>query len=252
MTTVLLYSIFAAAAVSLISFVGVLTLTVREELLKKLLILFVAFSAGGLIGGAFFHLMPEALGQCGQDFLSPFIYIIVGFSLFFILERVLRWHHCHDAKCETHKHIGHLNLAGDFFHNIIDGMIIFSAFSVSPALGVPITLSIIFHEIPQEIGDFGVLLYAGFSKARALLYNFLTALSALLGVFISFFLFERVANINSFLLPFAAGGFIYIAASDLIPELHKEEKLSKAIVSFIIFFAAILLMLALKVFGAEE
>ncbi len=244
-------SIISVVVVSLISLIGVFTIGIKEKKFKEILIMFVAFSAGGLIGGAFFHLMPEAIGRRGPDFLKPFIYIIVGFCLFFILERVLRWHHCHDAECETHKHIGNLNLIGDFFHNIIDGIIIFSAFAVSPALGIPVTLSIIFHEIPQELGDFGVLLFTGYTKTQALFYNFLTALSALVGVVVSYFLFEKVENVNSFLLPFAAGGFIYIAASDLIPELHKEEKLGKAIVSFIVFFSAILLMLGLKVYGVE-
>jgi zinc and cadmium transporter len=242
----LILSIIAAGIVSLISLVGIATLAFKDRIIKTFLIFFVSFSAGGLMGGAFFHLIPEVLHECDDKFLLPFVYVIIGFSLFFILERILRWHHCHDPKCETHKHIGHINLVGDFIHNIIDGVIIFSAFSAGPALGIPVTLSIIFHEIPQEIGDFGVLLYAGFKKSKALLYNFLTALSALIGVVIGYLLFENIEDINGFLLPFAAGGFIYIAASDLIPELHKEVKLSRAVFSFIIFFSALVLMLGLK------
>ena len=200
------------------------------------------------MGGALFHLLPESLEEDG-NILTTFVYVIVGFSLFFIMERLLRWHHCHDKECKTHAHVGSLNLIGDTIHNIIDWIFIYSTFSVSPELGIPVALSIIVHEIPQEIGDFGVLLYSGFKKSKALLYNFLVALTTILGVIIGFFLLESAEGVNLFLLPFAAGGFIYIAASDLIPEIHKEPKFGKSMLSFSVFVLALVLMYLLKLIG---
>jgi len=147
-----LQSLIAAIVVSLISLVGVLVLPL-EKRFSKLLLFLVSFSAGGLLGGAFFHLLPEALEASGKN---VFIFALIGFTAFFILERVLRWRHCHEVDCENHKHLGYLNLIGDVFHNLLDGIIIVSAFSVNTSLGLTITLSIVLHEIPQEVGDFGV------------------------------------------------------------------------------------------------
>jgi zinc and cadmium transporter len=246
----LLNSLISVIIVSLISFVGIIFIFASEKTVNKILLLLVSFSAGSMMGTAFFHLIPEAL-SAESDFLFPAIYILAGFCLFFLIERILRWHHCHKVECETHKHLGQLNLIGDGIHNSLDGLVIISAFTVSPALGIPVVLSIIFHEIPQEIGDFGVLLYSGFRKTTALLYNFITALTALLGVIIGYFLLERVDSLTNFLLPFAAGGFIYIAASDLVPEIHQEKSLVKSIISFIIFLVALGVMLGFKYLGGE-
>lgn len=242
----LLYSLLAALIVGLFSFVGALSLLISGDRLNKFLIYLVSFSAGSLIGAAFFHLLPEAAGLTESP-LRIYVYALTGFSLFFVLERVLRWHHCHGGECETHKHLGWMNLIGDGFHNFIDGMVVFAAFAAGPALGVPVTLSIILHEVPQELGDFGVLIYAGFTKRRALLYNFLSACVALLGVLTAYFLYFYNELVSAFLLPFAAGGFIYIAASDLIPEIHKDERLSRAIWSYLLFIAALVFMYFMKV-----
>lgn len=242
--SILIWSIVSVVVVGLISFVGVLGLLIRQKLLHRLLLFLVALSAGSLLGGAFFHLLPESLSQ-GELPLTVFVYLIFGFSVFFVLERILRWHHCHNSDCETHKHLGWLNLFGDGIHNLIDGMIIFAAFMVGPQLGVPITLSIILHEIPQELGDFGVLIYAGFTRFKALSYNFISALVSLVGVVLAYWLNSHNIDIKNFLLPFAAGGFIYIAASDLIPELHKEEKTFNSISAFLVFIMALVLMFKL-------
>ncbi len=241
-------SIITAMIISALSLIGTATFSLKDKLLRKILIILVSFSAGSLIGSAFFHLMPEGLEKIDRP-LNLFVYVIIGLSTFFILERVIRWHHCHDKECETHKHLGYLNLIGDSVHNIIDGIIIFSAFSISPVLGIPISISIVMHELPQEIGDFGVLLYAGFNKSKALFYNFITALAVLPGVVIGYLLFNRVENINSFLLPFAAGGFIYIATSDLIPELHKQKNSRRSAIAFFFFFVALIFMYLLKVYS---
>jgi zinc and cadmium transporter len=241
----LIYSILSAAIISLISISGIIILALKDKIVNKILLLFISFSAGALLGGAFFHLLPEAIEEFGEvDKIFP--YALIGICLFFILERVLRWHHCHQVGCDTHIHLGYLNLIGDGVHNMIDGLIIISAFSVSPSLGIPVVLSVALHEIPQEIGDFGVLLYSGFKKKKALLYNFLSALTVIIGVVIGYFLLERVENMNMFLLPFAAGGFIYIAASDLIPELHREKNIKKSLISFLVFALALVFMYVIK------
>lgn len=241
----LIYSLIAAFVVGLISFSGALSLAIKADKLNKILIYLVAFSAGSLIGASFFHLLPEVLEQ--EATLNVFISVLVGFSLFFVLERILRWHHCHDAECHTHEHLGWMNLIGDGIHNLIDGMVIFAAFAGGPALGISVTLSIILHEIPQEIGDFGVLLYSGFSRRRALMYNFLSACIAIIGVVIGFLLYTVNGSISTYLLPFAAGGFIYIAASDLIPEIHKDNKASRAVISYLLFIVALVFMYFVKV-----
>ena len=244
----LTYALLSALIISFLSLIGILSLAISDKFLNKILILLVSLSAGSLMGGAFFHLIPETLTEC-RNFLSPSVYILTGFCVFFMLERILRWHHCHKIGCEIHPPLGHLNLVGDGVHNIIDGLVIIAAFTISPKLGIPVALSIAFHEIPQEIGDFGVLLYAGFKKSKALFYNFLTALSVILGVILGYFLLGRIESVNQFLLPFAAGSFIYIAASDLIPELHKEINLAKSLLIFLIFLIGLILMLGLKLLG---
>ncbi|HPA25539.1 MAG TPA: ZIP family metal transporter [bacterium] len=239
------YAIVAAIIVSLISLVGVLTLSLKEKKLEKILLMLISFSAGAMLGGAFFHLLPEAM-DFSANIEKIFIFTLIGMLVFFVLEKVLRWHHCHDTNCETHQHLGHLNLVGDAVHNLIDGIVIAAAFAVSVPLGMTVTLSITLHEIPQEISDFGVLIYAGFSRSKALLYNLYSALFALLGVLMGYFLILYIDHINLFLLPFTAGGFIYIAATDLVPEIHKENRLGRSILSFIFFVGAIVLMAVSK------
>lgn len=240
-------SIIGAVIVGLVSFTGAVSLLLRENFLHKIIIYLVAFSAGALMGGAFFHLLPEALDQ-GQNSIYVFPWLLLGFCLFYIMERLLRWHHCHSGECESHEHLGWLNIIGGGIHNIIDGMIIYAAFSVDINLGWSILLSIILHEIPQELGDFGVLIYSGFSKAKALFYNFASAIVAVIGVFIAYFISGFAPNFHYLLLPFAAGGFIYIAASDLIPELHKDNNTKRSLVNFMFFVLALVFMYAAKVY----
>ncbi len=241
----LLNSLLAAFIVGLISFSGALSLVIKVDRLKKILIYLVSFSAGSMIGAAFFHLLPEILEKT-ESIITVFVFVLSGFSLFFILERILRWHHCHDSECQTHEHLGWMNLIGDGIHNLIDGIVIFASFFSGPALGVPVTLSIILHEIPQELGDFGVLIYAGFSRKRALFYNFISAFIAIIGVLLAYFLYSYNELLSLFLIPFAAGGFIYIAASDLIPEIHKDNNSWRALISYILFILALVFMFFMK------
>jgi len=202
----------------------------------------VGFASGSLIGGAFIHLLPESLEETGQ---TVFYYVIVGIVFFFIMEKFLHWRHCHEEKCPVHT-FAYLNLIGDGIHNFIDGMLIAASFILSYDLGAATTLAVIFHEIPQEIGDFGILIYGGFTKRKALAYNFVSALAAVAGALITYYL-AYIQGIEHFLVPFAAGGFIYIAATDLMPELHKKSQAAESIFQLFAILAGIGLMSALKI-----
>lgn len=240
----LIWILLSTFVISLIAFIGILVLVLKEEILNKILLFLVAFSAGALIGGAFLHLIPEAIEEFGGEMII-FIYILLGIVLFFFIEKVLHWRHCHKGKCETHT-FAHMNLFGDGVHNFIDGLIIAASFVVDIGLGIATTAAVALHEIPQEIGDFGVLVYGGFNKIRALFLNFITALTAMIGGVIGYFLSGWIETSTMFLLPFAAGGFIYIAASDLMPEIRKETDLKKSLMYFGVFVLGIVLMLGLK------
>lgn len=223
----LLQIILANVFVSLISLIGILTLAIKEKILEKILLILVALSAGVLIGSAFFDLIPEAI-ETGKEVRSIMTIIIIGFILFYLIEKILHWRHCHQDNCDIHA-FARMNLVGDGVHNFIDGMILAAAFLTSPSLGIITTLAVTLHEIPQEIGDFGVLVHGGFKKNKALYLNLLTALTAVAGGIISYFLAGEIEGITGFLLPFAAGGFIYISASDLLPEIKKELEIKKAL-----------------------
>jgi len=240
------HSLVSVAVVSALSLVGLLTFLLRRELQKELLLYFVSFSVGGLFGGAFFHLIPEAAEASGfTPQLSALI--LLGILSSFIVEQVLKWRHCHVLTSEEHPHsFAYMNLFGDAVHNMIDGLIIGGSYLASTSMGVATTLAVCFHELPQEIGDFGVLLYAGFKRRRALLYNFLTALTAFIGVVIALVLNVYVEDLAMILVPFAAGNFIYIAGSDLIPELHAEGKLSQVVLQLVAMILGIFILFSLK------
>jgi len=230
----LLTIIIATLIVSLISLLSIVFLAIKEKSLNKLLLFLVALSAGVLLGTAFFHLIPEISTK-----ENAFVYVVLGFILFFIIEKYLYWQHCHKGKCHVHT-FAYMNLFGDFIHNFLDGLIIASSFLISLPLGITATIAIIIHEIPQEISDFGVLLYGGFSKKKAIFLNFLTALTAVIGGIVGYFLSSSSLLVLSIIPAIAAGGFIYIACSDLIPEMKKDTtKLS--ILHFIIFLLGIVL-----------
>ena len=166
------------------------------------------------------------------------------------LEKLLHWRHCHKKNCDVHT-FGYMNLFGDAVHNFIDGLVIAATFLTDIRLGIITSFAIALHEIPQEIGDFGVLLYSGFSRKKALFANFLVALTAVFGGIIGYFLSFQIENMTSYLLPFTAGGFIYIAASDLMPEIRKETSLRKSMLSFGVFLVGIAIMFLVKFIGHE-
>ncbi len=245
---VLLSIVLATVLISLIAFIGALTLFLKRQLLDRILLILVAFSAGALIGGAFLHLLPEAILKTGLDshaILNMFLSLLVGFCLFFVLEQFIRWHHCHLTEHKI-KPVSYLILVSDAVHNFIDGLVIAASFVIGFHVGVVTTLAIALHEIPQEIGDFGILIYGGFERGKALLLNFVSALTVVIGGITGYLLYGLIENNIVLLLPFAAGNFIYIASSDLIPEIKHKESVKKSAMHFTAFLTGIGLMLAVK------
>jgi len=243
------YSLLSVVLVSLISFIGAVTLSFKQETLRKALLLLVGLSAGGLLGGAFIHLLPEAVEGVGFT-VNLSLYVLAGIIFFFIMEKFIHWRHCHIPTSASHPHpFAYMNLLGDGIHNFIDGLIIGAGYLAGIPIGIATTIAVILHEIPQEIGDFGVLVHGGFRVRKALLMNFLTALTAVAGVIISLILGGFIEGIGTFLLPFAAGGFIYIAGSDLIPELHKECAPGKSAVQLLMIVLGITVMFSLALMG---
>lgn len=242
----LLWIIIATIIDGLAALVGALTLSLRKDTFNRILMILVAFSAGALIAGAFFHIMPESLEQ-GVEPMQLFIIVILGFGIFFIFEKFLFWHHCHKGECEVHPYT-YLILFGDGIHNFIDGLIIAASFLVDTGFGIVTTFMIISHELPQELGDFAVLVHGGMKVKKALVYNFISQLTAVLGGVIGFFIGTSIEAFVPFILPFAAGGFIYIGASDLVPQLHGEKDIKKSLLSFALFVIGVLLMLGMKMF----
>jgi len=239
----LFYILVSTFLISLISFLGAITLFLKEKLLNKILLILVAFSAGSLFGGAFFHLIPEAIEKVGDEkVFNLFLYLILGFCIFFILENFIRWHHHHAKDHPEINPFSYLILVSDGIHNFIDGLIIAASFVVAFPIGAVTVLAVALHEIPQEIGDFGVLVYGGFKKIKALFLNFLSAIFAIFGGIFGYLLSEKIGNSIIFLLPFAAGNFIYIAASDLLPEI--KQKVSW--LYFFVFLLGIGIMLLIK------
>ena len=240
----LVYIILTTFAIALIAFVGIFTLAMKDKLLNKILLILVSLSAGALMGGAFLHLLPEAVEE--SEGINAFIIVLVGFLLFFLIEKVLHWRHCHKGKCDVHT-FHYMNLIGDSVHNFIDGLIIAASYIASAPLGLTTTIAIAAHEIPQEIGDFGVLVYGGFAKKKALVLNFVVALTIVFGGIVGYFISKSTEQAVPFLLPFAAGGFIYIAATDLVPEIRKEVDIKKSMATIFVFVLGIVIMWAIKI-----
>ena len=240
------YTISSVVVVSLVSLVGFFVLPFNKEKLNKILIYVVSFAAGTLLGDAFVHLIPEAYEKNWSS-LFVSLSILSGIVSFFVLEKFVHWRHCHKIPSENHPHpFSYVILTGDTIHNLIDGMIIGASYLVSIPVGIATTLAVIFHEIPQEVGDFGSLLFGGFSKKRALMLNFVTALAAIFGAVIVLS-FRNIGSLADFLIPFAAGGFIYVASADLIPELHKHTEARKSMLQLISFVLGIGLMVLLLI-----
>ena len=234
MSLIYLYTLASVIAVSIISLVGIGTLAIQEKFLRKYIFILVSLAIGALLGDAFIHLIPEAFTE--MDATMTGLLIIGGILLFLIFEKILHWHHhlsgegtsyCDQGICKPGDKIhpvGHIVIVSDGVHNFLDGIIIGASYLVGVEVGIATTIAVILHEIPQEIGDFGVLLHAGFSKTKALLVNLFSALLAIVGAIVVLLLNESAEAIVRWFVPISAGGFIYIAASDLIPEMHKVKE----------------------------
>ncbi|HJX12245.1 MAG TPA: ZIP family metal transporter [Dehalococcoidales bacterium] len=236
-----IYSIVSVFLVSLISLIGIGALLLHKET-QKITFLLVSFAVGGLFGDAFIHLLPESFEELGNNLITP-LWVILGIMIFFVMEKFLRWRHCHLSEDTQHIHpVVAMNLVGDAVHNLIDGMVIAATYLVSFPLGVTTTLAIVLHEIPQEMGDFGVLIHGGLSPRKALTFNFISALFAVIGAVLSLAIGPHIQGYTVALVPITAGGFIYIAGSDLLPELHHDVEIGKSILQFALILLGIGIM----------
>lgn len=240
------WTLLTTILISFLAWVGVFTFFVHEDLLEQVLLVLVALAAGTMLGGAFFHLLPRALAATGgEGTLALFGALIVGFSLFYVLEAFIDWHH-HHATEHDYDAVTYLVLTADSLHNFIDGLVIAGAFLVGPPVGLVTSLAIALHEIPQEIGDYGILVYGGFERTRALMLNYLTQSSVIVGGVVGIVLGSTALVDPTLVLPFAAGNFIYIASSDLIPEIKDGEPGLESAMYFVVFQMGILLMVGIR------
>lgn len=241
--TTFLWILASGLGMSAIALVGSTTLLMREETLDRLLLPLVAFAAGTLLGGAFLHMVPGAIQHTGHD-TSVFLWVLAGFAVFFGLEQFLYWHHSHRGQRSEVNPLTYLVLIGDGLHNFLGGLAVAGAFIADTRLGITAWLAAAAHEIPQELGDFGVLLHGGWKRGRALAYNVLSASTFLAGGMLAYLASFRFDV--TFLVPFAAGNFIYIAASDLIPEVKHSRSMRNNLYHFVAFLAGIALLYFLR------
>lgn len=242
MVTSLIYGFTAVMIVSVISLIGVFTLSFKESTLRKVLFALIGLATGALFGDALIHLIPEAL-ESGMDSSTVAFLVMAGILLFFLLEKIFLWRHNHLEEVESidsieqhdhsPKHLAPLVLVADFVHNLLDGVIIGASFLISTPVGISTTVAVILHEIPQEIGDFGLLIHAGWSRGKALLWNFFSALSSVVGLLIVFLIGSKAESFVPFVSAITAGSFIYIAGSDLVPELRKTLSLSRSAIQVV-------------------
>jgi zinc and cadmium transporter len=267
MLTPFAQALAAVIFISLVSLVGIFMLSLKENTLDRVVFFLLSLGAGAILGAAFFDLIPESFELLeGSDFMglglenSAMVYIAVGFIVFLFLERLVYWYHGHGhmhdkAKLEEEKAplktYVYMNLIGDGLHNFIDGVIIFAAFSINTGFGLIATIGVFFHELPQEIGDFGVLVFGGLSKKKALLANFATALMSVVGIVFAYFFISAWANTEGILVAFAGGGFVYLGAAELLPEIQKEMVAKKSVVATVLIAVGLFLILALGLIFPE-
>lgn len=238
-----IYALISVTIVSSLSLLGLFFLSIKPTFLERLSLFMVSFAVGGLFGDAFIHLLPVTFSHFGTNLFSSWL-VLSGLLLFFILEKFLRWRHHHFSHLSpsgSHPLVI-INLIGDLTHNFIDGLIIGASYLVSPSLGITTTLAIVLHEIPHEIGNFGIFINQGLSPLKAVLLNFSTAIIAVLGTLVALIIGTHANNFAYYLIPLTAGGFVYIAGSDLIPELHQHLRLSFSFIQFILIIAGLTIM----------
>lgn len=245
MVRVWVWTLGAVAVASLVSLIGAAGLLVNQALMRRGLLTLVSFAAGGLLGETFLHLLPEIADRPGGLDLFASFGLLGGMICFFVLEKVLHWHHAHLPAEEVLHPVAVTNLVGDALHNLVDGAILAGAFLTSPALGVTTAIAVVVHEVPQELGDFGILVHAGLKPRRALALNLASSLAAFVGAALVLALGQADVDVARPLLPFTAGGFLYIASTDLLPELHKEPDLGKSAIQIAGLLAGVATMVAL-------
>jgi len=223
-----------------------------EKHQKVLIPLLIAFATGVLLASAFLGLIPEALEAVEEPhIIMP--YILGGILFFFVMEKIVIWRNCRDQSCEVHSHAsGPIILLGDSLHNLTDGIVIAAAFLIDLHLGIVAGLTIIVHEIAHETGDFGILLHSGYSKKKALTYNLISSSTTIPAAIIGYYILGPISFVVPFLLAFSAASFIYIALSDLTPELHQHTDLKYSIRQLIMIIAGVLLMAFLLSFGGHQ
>ena len=242
----IIYIVFTGLAIALISLAIVVLLSWKERILNEILILLVALSAGTMIGGAFLHLLPEAIEETDIEIIFPII--LFGFMVFYVLEKVLHFHHTH--KADGHIHTFHyMSIIGASIHSFIDGLLIAASFVVSIPLGITTSIMVASHEIPKKVGDFGVLVYGGFYRKKALVINFIASLGVIIGGIFGFIISTSIEIATEYLLPLAAGGFIYVGAADLLPEIRKESDIRKSIIILEVIILGIMFIWLLKIFS---
>lgn len=244
-----IYALGSVVLISLISLVGVFTLSIGDRLLGRIVMALVAMSVGALLGDAFLHLLPESFAAAPGS-VAPSLYVLAGILGFFVMEKFLRWRHQHtlEACCPIHP-VGHMNLVGDALHNFVDGVLVAAGFLAGIPVGVATAVAVALHEIPQEICDFGILLHAGYGRKRALLLNLLSGATAVVGAAAALVVGSGLEGFTAAVLPLTAGGFIYIAGSDLVPDLHKVHAPGDSALQLAAMAAGVALMILLLFLG---
>lgn len=247
MNNIWINALVSTFIVSVVSFSGALFLSLNKKRLQKLVFVLVSFAVGALLGNAFFILIPESQELLANN-LQVGLLVIVGIVIMFIIEKLIHWRHNHNIEDVKHEApLGYISLFTDGLHNFIDGILIASSWMVSPEIGVATTLAVIAHEVPQEISDFGILIHAGFSRKKALLFNFLAACTAILGALITLLTGTYLSDISTYILPVAAGGFVYLAGSDLLPELQREKSKQKSLLQLMAIVAGLALLFFIQI-----
>ncbi len=240
MDNIWIYSLVSVLLVSMASLIGIVLLVLNKDFFEKVQSLLVSFAIGTMLGGAIVHLLPESLEHDHTRIRS--LFVVISIIVFFVLEKVLNIYHKQTHTESNIKTFGVLNLIADSLHNFIDGVLIAAAFLIDISTGIVATIAVLAHELPQEFGDFAVLMKAGFTRKKALLFNLLSALSAVLGAVIVLIFPHLRTELSGYILPFAAGGFLYIALADLLPELQKKNSIKGSFFQFLFIVFGVGLM----------
>lgn len=241
--SLLAWIVVGGVLMTAIALVGSVTLLLDEGTLDRILLPLVAFAAGSLIGGAFFHMLPGAL-ESGMEPVRAFAWTALGFTTFLVVEQILHYHHCHLPTSDRRRPLTYLVLLGDGLHNLLGGLAVAGTFVLDVRLGIMAWIAAAAHEVPQELGDFAVLVHGGFSRKAALLFNLLSGATFLLGGLIAYY--ASLSGSVAFLVPFAAGNFLYIGASDLVPEVNRHTSARRNAEHLLAFMTGLAMLLWLR------